>query len=118
MTRSYRISLLECPGNLEHQGLLFQFVFIANNIAGFRGGNLNYFAPDIANKSGFRVAERRLLQRILILNFVVFALRWYAPTVQDGHLLARRIEIDGSGAAGASARTKNLVCLAHVGPDF
>ena len=116
MALANRIRFLEMPQLLKKEGLLFQFILVADDVAGIGRGNTKYFECHVTDQFP-AVDAGRSLDRVLVFYFEVLALRGNAPSAQ-GFYFSLRIRINGHGAMPTTIGPENLVSLANLSPDL
>src|SRR5229473_2816329 len=96
MTLPHRISFLETPDVLQKEGLLLDFIFVANDVSHIRRG---YVQPSVLHvREHFISRNRRGVDSFLLLHLVVLALHRDAPATQIGNF-SPWVEIDSYRAA-------------------
>src|SRR6266478_3553968 len=107
---------LEIPDDLQKKGLLLYFIFVANDVSRVGRRDAQLSVPDVRDQ--FASFERRgKIERVLLLDRIVLALRRDAPAMQTSDFSAR-IEIDAYRAMFSPFGPQNLVGLAHLRPDL
>src|SRR6202049_3300782 len=116
MALPHGISFLEIPDVLQKKGLLLYFIFIANDVSRIGRRHAQYSVPDVGDQ--FASFERRgKIERVFVLDLVVLAVGWDAPSMQTGDFSAR-IEIDTHRATLSPFGPQNFIGLAYARPDF
>jgi hypothetical protein len=108
---------LKSPDVLQHHRLLFLFVFVADNVAGIRRGNLQQLVFNVRNEFAARNARKRDLDGFFVFDFVVFALRRDAPAAKRCDL-AVRVEGNAGDTIIPAAGAKDFISQSNVGFHF
>ena len=117
MAFSRRNLALEMPGVLQDQRLFLDFVFVPDNVSGIRRRYAKNLLLHIGDQLASLDLRERNLHGILVLHFIIFALRGDAPAMQARDLLGR-IEGNCNDAVLPASGPENLVGLPHLRFDL
>ncbi len=111
-----RMRALEIPNVLQNEGMIFLFVFVANEVSRIRRGNVHDLGAHVGNQFASLHRGHGHFRAVLFFHFVIFSLRRDAPRVQVADF-GEGVKRNDHGAEVAASGPQNLVGLAHQSFD-
>src|SRR5712664_1808577 len=117
LSLAHGVLFLKGPDILQDERLSLLFVFVSDDISRLGGGDAKHFHFYVRHELASIYLWQRYLDCLLIFHFVVFALRWDAPSAHARDFLMG-IERNYQRAKFTAAGSQNLVGLANCGFDL
>src|SRR5215469_16497448 len=95
--------LLKAPPLLQHEGLLFDLIFVSHDVAGVRRRNSEQFNTNIVDEFAALDLWQGSFDRFLILYLIIFSLCGNTPAAHAVDLFAGRAEMHKNEAIVVAA---------------